>query len=388
MKTLILSVSAGQGHNMASAALRDYLESLGHEVNIIDTYKFLNIALGNGMDKGYSIAGRYMPKLNDNLYTQAERVSDAGALKTYMPYVFSDLNKYKMRKYLEKDKPDAIVCTHVFGGILITQLLDSGQFDPSVPVYGVLTDYSLHPFWEHCKLDHFVVANELLIPSVAEKGIDEKKILPFGIPVRMAFSVRRSREEACEKLGLDHTKIICMLSSGGRGFGALDQLALQADKLDNVLILAMTGTNALMKKKIEGMKFEHEVRAYGYVDNMDEFLDAADFIVGKPGGLSTQEALAKHRLMILTPPLPGVEDSNLAFLLNNSMAVFTNKHLPLNDVIRQLFVNEGRVEYIKEQIGKWAKPNSARTLGDYIIKEYEEGMKEKAEAQPEAPSET
>ena len=142
-----------------------------------------------------------------------------------------------------------------------------------------------------------------------------------------------------------------------------------------------------MKKKIEGMKFEHEVRAYGYVDNMDEFLDAADFIVGKPGGLSTQEALAKHRLMILTPPLPGVEDSNLAFLLNNSMAVFTNKHLPLNDVIRQLFVNEGRVEYIKEQIGKWAKPNSARTLGDYIIKEYEERMKEKAEEQPEAPSE-
>ena len=275
-----------------------------------------------------------------------------------------------MQHYIEREKPDTIVCTHIFASILITQLLDSGHMDPDISVYGILTDYSLHPFWEHVKLDHLVVANELLIPSVVEKGIPEEKILPFGIPVREAFSVRRDRNEMCEKLGLDASKKICLLTSGGRGFGDLDTLALQADKLDNVEILAMTGTNAILKKKIEGMTFTHEVKAYGFVDNMHEFLDAADFVVGKPGGLSTQESLAKSKLMILTPPLPGVEDSNLAFLLNNSLAVYTNKHLPLDTVIKQLLINEGRTEYIYEQINKWAKPKSAQTLGDYIINEY------------------
>jgi len=132
----------------------------------------------------------------------------------------------------------------------------------------------------------------------------------------------------------------------------------------------MTGSNLLLRTKIKAMKFKNEVKVYGFVNNMDEFLDAADFIVGKPGGLSTQEALAKGRVMILTPPLPGVEDSNLAFLLNNSLAVHTNKHMPLNDVIMQLTTNEERVDYIRAQIKKWAKPNSAQTLGDFIVDQY------------------
>ena len=77
MKTLILSMTAGQGHNIASSALKDYLEKQGHEAEILDTYKFLNIVMGAGCDKGYSFVGRNMPRLNDRLYTQAERVSSA-----------------------------------------------------------------------------------------------------------------------------------------------------------------------------------------------------------------------------------------------------------------------------------------------------------------------
>ena len=132
MKVLILSMTVGQGHNFASNALKDYLISQGHEANVLDTYKFLNLLIGEGFDKGYNLLGRVFPKLNDTLYTQAEKVSNTGRLKTYFPYMFSDMFKSKMKNYIEKEQPDAIVCTHVFCSVLITQLKDASQLDEKI----------------------------------------------------------------------------------------------------------------------------------------------------------------------------------------------------------------------------------------------------------------
>ncbi len=36
-----------------------------------------------------------------------------------------------------------------------------------------------------------------------------------------------------------------------------------------------------------------KIYSYGFVDNVDVMMDAADFIITKPGGLTTSESLAK-----------------------------------------------------------------------------------------------
>lgn len=372
MKVIILSMTVGQGHNLAANALKQYLESKDNEVIVLDTYKFLNVLIGEGFDKGYSFMGRYWTSLSDKIYDKAQQVNDQGgnALKTYFPYVFSDIFKSKLKKYIEMEKPDAIVCTHVLCTLVVTQLKDKNMM-PEIPVYSILTDYALHPLNNHVKFDYLIVANEVVAESVACRGIPREKILPFGIPVKAGFAKTNDKDEIRKKLGLPLDKQIILCSGGGRGFGALDQLVEQADQIDNVCILAMTGTNFLLKKKLENMEFKNEIHVYEFVNNMDEFLDAADFIVCKPGGLSTQEALAKERVMILMPPLPGIEDSNLAFLINNSLAVHTNKHMPLFDVIRMLMSDQDRLDHIKRQLHKFAKPESSKMLGDFIMSQYE-----------------
>ena len=40
MKVLVLTISAGQGHNRTAYAIADYLRDIGAEVEIIDTYKY------------------------------------------------------------------------------------------------------------------------------------------------------------------------------------------------------------------------------------------------------------------------------------------------------------------------------------------------------------
>lgn len=372
MKVLILSMTVGQGHNSASNALAQYLEKQGHTTEILDTYKFLNKVIGEAFDKGYTFMGRSFPKLNEMIYEGAERVSGTTAMKNYFPFAFSDLTKSKMKRYIEEKKPDAIVCSIIFSAILLTQLKETGALNKKIKLYGIVTDYALHPFWEYTALDYFVVSNELMVPAVMLRGIPEEKILPIGIPVRECFSKTIPKEKAREKLGLETEPLTLLITSGGRGFGAVTQLVAQADKMDGVQIVAVCGTNSLLKRRLESKKYKNTVHIFGFLNNIDEYIDAADAIVTKPGGLSTSEAIAKKKLLILTPPLPGVEDINLVFLVNNSLAVCANKHLPLNEVLMQLVVNEIKVESILNACIRWGKPNSSKELGDFIEQKFKE----------------
>jgi len=372
MKVLILSMTVGQGHNSAGNALAQYLEKQGHTYEVLDTYKFLNKLIGEAFDKGYTFMGRSIPKLNELIYESAERVSGKATMKNYFPFAFSDLTKSKMQRYLEEKKPDAIVCTIVFSAILMTQLKEAGALRDHVKLYGIVTDYALHPFWEYTAMDYFVVSNELMVPSVVLRGIPKEKILPIGIPVREHFSSAEPQKKARERLGLQIEPLTLLITSGGRGFGAVGELVAQADKMEGVQVIAVCGTNTMLKRKLESRKYKNTVHIFGYLNNIDEYIDAADMIVTKPGGLSTSEAIAKKKLLILTPPLPGVEDINLVFLTNNSLAVCTNKHLPLNEVLMQLVANRVKMNSILKACQMWGKPESSKMLGDFIEQKFKE----------------
>lgn len=372
MRVLILSMTVGQGHNSAGKALAQYLEKNGHETEIIDTYKFLNKLIGEAMDKGYSLMGRSVPKLNEIIYEQAEKVNGRSDMRIFFPFVFSDIHKSKMEKYILSYKPDAIVCTHVFPAILLTQLKETHKLSEDIMLYGINTDYSLHPFWEYTNMHYFVAANELLIPHFIERNIPKEKILPFGIPVKEEFSYSQDKPEARKKLGLAEDMPTCLITSGGRGFGAVKELVRQADKVSGIQIVAICGTNAALKKQLESKKYNNPVHILGYVNNMHEYLDACDIIVTKPGGLSTSESMAKNKTIILTPPLPGVENMNLIFMQNNFLALHTNKYMPLSSVLENLSANPAITEVLKNACSKWGKPQSSKTLGDFIINKFKE----------------
>ena len=83
MKVLVLSMTVGQGRDSTSKALRAALVKRGHECKILDTYKFLNKAIGLRFDKGYVAMGRFVPKLNETIYKGAEKANGRADMKLY-----------------------------------------------------------------------------------------------------------------------------------------------------------------------------------------------------------------------------------------------------------------------------------------------------------------
>ncbi|MEA4854614.1 MAG: glycosyltransferase [Christensenella sp.] len=368
MRVLILSMTVGQGHNSTSKALRTSLEANGHDCEILDTYKFLNKAIGLGFDKGYTAMGRFIPKLNENIYKGAERANGRGDMKMYFPWAFAKLTKNKMQRYIEETKPDVIVCSIVMTAILITALKEAGMLDEKIKSIGIVTDFSLHPFWEYTAMDYFVAANELLIPEFTTHGIAENKILPTGIPIAPKFAQKLSKMQAREKLGLDTDAFTVLIASGGMGFAGLVPVLQDMDTVENIHIAAVCGSNVRLKNKLNSMTFQNPVKVLGFVDNMDEYIDASDVVVTKPGGLSTSEAIAKQKPLILMKPMPGVENMNLAFLLNNSLAIHANDYQTVSQVIRQMRMNDLKMDEMKKAQEKWGKKNSAAVLAEFIEK--------------------
>lgn len=368
MKVLLLTLTAGQGHNSTSFALAKYLETKGVDCTVLDTYKYLSKLMGDIIDKGYTSLARHSPELHLLMYDKAEKDSSNAKIRnTYLPYTIAEASKNKMQKYINLKKPDVIVCTHVFTAIIITQMRRDGILDMKIPVLGVVTDFVLHPFWEDTVLDYYILANELLIYTAQRKGINSDKLLPFGIPVKEKFSEDIPVLEARAQLKLND-KMTLLLISSSVGFGNIPEILSDIDKVPmDFQTVIICGRNKRLSIKIKSTIYSKDVIVVDYVDNMELYMDAADIIITKPGGLTVSEVLAKRRPLIITDPIPGVENRNTYFLLNNNLAVHAGKYARIDDVIMQLFSEPEKLSQMRHAQELYGKRHSAKAAGDFII---------------------
>src|SRR3954454_24518651 len=68
----------------------------------------------------------------------------------------------------------------------------------------------------------------------------------------------------------------------------------------------------------------HKTKVLGFATNMHELVAASDLILTKPGGLTTSEALAMGKPLLILNPIPGQEAANSDFLLEQGAAVKVN----------------------------------------------------------------
>jgi UDP-N-acetylglucosamine:LPS N-acetylglucosamine transferase len=73
--------------------------------------------------------------------------------------------------------------------------------------------------------------------------------------------------------------------------------------------------------KRSSVKHLRKIIFYDYASNVDELMEVSTLIVSKPGGMTTSECLAKGLPMVIIDPIPGQEERNSQFLVNQGMAI-------------------------------------------------------------------
>lgn len=367
MKVLILSNTAGQGHKSTANAIEEMLKSRGVECRVLDTYAYADPVRYKVIDRGYLMATARIPKIYGLGYRAAEKLGQKDAFHSPV-YIDNSMLALKLKRYFDREfYPDVIVCTHVFSAQVVDVMKAKGWIH--IPVIGIVTDYTLHPFWEDVPhIDYIVIASELLTLQTIKRGIPKEKILPFGIPISPKFCEHIDKKEARRRLGIDPDKTTVLLMSGSMGYGNIAHVLEKVDKFDaDFQILAVCGNNHNAKRRIDSIKTRKKVYSYGFVNNVDVMMDAADCIITKPGGLSTSEALAKNLPIIMVNPIPGQEERNVEFFLNNGLAIYATKTYPIDEALYQLFMHPQKLQNMISNIKLIGKPNATKDLVDFIL---------------------
>jgi processive 1,2-diacylglycerol beta-glucosyltransferase len=364
-KVLILSAAVGAGHLRAAEALEKAFkkENSAREIRNIDVLNYTNPLFRRLYGKAYIDMVNTMPEVLGWMYDSLDKPWENERRRLAL----DRLNTQPLIKFLKNYQPDIAVCTHFLPAEIISWLKAKGKI--SFPQAIVITDFDAHAMWLCRHFEHYFVALEETRVHLEKLGIPNEKLTVSGIPIDPVFAEVKDKTAMREKYGLENDKLTILVSAGGFGVGKIEHLLVALSDLQTpAQILAICGRNEDLKTKLEklsGERLNNErvtFKPIGFTTAMDEYMSAADLIVGKPGGLTTSEALAKNLIFVVVNPIPGQEERNSDHLLEKGCAIKCNNLPMLSYKIDELLNDKKRFQTMKENVSRLARPDSAAEI--------------------------
>ena len=171
------------------------------------------------------------------------------------------------------------------------------------------------------------------------------------------------------KHGLAPDRTAILVSAGGFGVGPVERLVGALLELRHpAQVVVICGRSEELKRRLDELAAavssasQVTLTAVGYTTEMDEYMAAADLLVGKPGGLTTSEALARGLPMVIVNPIPGQEERNADHLLEESVAIRCNNLPALAWKLDRLLGEPTRLAMMRDQVRQLARPHAAREV--------------------------
>lgn len=324
MKVLILSCNTGEGHNSAGKALMECIRLHGDEADMLDIMLLGGKRVSRYVGGGYVGVVKHAPHFFHFLYKLGGLISSS---KRKSPVYYANALLAKpLKHYLDEHDYDIIVTPHLFAAETLTYMKHRNMLEQKV--VAIETDYTCIPFWEETDCDYYIIPHKELKAEFAGRGIPEKKLKAYGIPVRQAFSDPRVPKAARQLCQIPEDAHVYLTMSGSMGFGKIQLFTaellrrIQPDEF----IIVICGNNKKLYKilKTEFKRFSN-VRILGYTEHIAAYMDASDVLFTKPGGLTSTEAAVKGIPIIHTTPIPGCETKNLEFFTSRGLSATSGK---------------------------------------------------------------
>ncbi len=365
-RVLILSASSGAGHVRAGQALEKAFRAQGDcDVAHIDALQHVSKLFQRLYDKAYIQMVRRAPDLMGLLYQQTDKPWSHPRERLAM----DRLNTQPMIRMLKKMEPDLCVATHFLPAEILAWLIAKKKLQARHAI--VVTDYDVHALWLCRTVDRYYVAMEESLEYMAHIGVPREKLRVSGIPIDLLFEEKVDAGAARARLGLTASGPVVLLSAGGYGVGPLEQLVKDLVSMERPWqIVAIAGKSEPLKKRLESLakhagktpSGQARVVPIGFTMEMDLYMAAADLLIGKAGGLTTSEALARELPMALIEPIPGQEERNADHLLEAGAAIRCNNLPAAAWKIAQLMDQPEKLAAMKRAARAMARPAAARQI--------------------------
>lgn len=293
----------------------------------------------------------------------------------------------------------------------------------TTPFVTVVTDLGgAHPTWFNDGVDKCFVPSTVLKNAALDRSVKENKIVQYGLPIRRGFwrfgadysGAPEKQNELEEMEGVHHKPTIreqlgladlptVLIVGGGDGMGGIVAQAkavgerlqkLASSSSSSYQMVVVCGNNKSAQTSLSPPQTQWgsdiEVNVKGFVTNMDEFMRASDILVTKAGPGTIAEASICGLPCILSSFLPGQEEGNVPYVVENGFGCYKGSVDGIADTVEEWFAatattTEGSVlEQMRENALTAARPDAtldiARDLADMVYTRREELRKGEAKS--------
>ena len=365
MNILILSASIGGGHMKAAETLSNYILS-DHkevEVKVIDTLEYVSPSMNKIVSNGYVFLVRNMNFLYKVFYEDTDRKSLISVLVTKALIIIAK----KLLQLIKDFKADVVITTHPFSTEIISILKE--DYKIQIPHICIMTDYAAHNTWIKKNVDGYCVACEDMIGEMVARGVHREKIHPFGIPVSKEFfeGDEKDKSQLINSLGLKQIRTI-LIMAGSFGVDNIEDIFRALLTIEEEFqIIIITGNNDKLYNRIRNIKQDYKKAiVVKYTNEVSRYMNIADILITKPGGLTISEALASNLPMVIFNAIPGQEESNSRFLIKHGMAISVGQGDNCNKAIEKLLKDKNKLENLKYNCRKFNKEKSCSQIMELI----------------------
>ncbi|MEG0615069.1 MAG: glycosyltransferase [Oscillospiraceae bacterium] len=310
MNILILTGKFGLGHFSAATSIMEKIKAEDAKTNvaIVDIFDYGMPKTAPLIYKSFENLVNYGSVIYNSLYKMTENNSPSFTpllMKLFMP---------KIDKLFQNFQPNIIVSTLPFCSQLVSKYKE--EFAVETPLLTAITDVSVHPEWVNSNTDCYLVASKSVKNGIVLKGVPEEKIFVTGIPVKEEFS-------PLPRLVKFRKNLLIM----GGGLGLLPknkEFYERLNRMENVKVTIITGKNFKLYKKLVG-KYNN-IDVLGFTGEVYKYMQKADAILSKPGGVTLFETIASELPIITLNPFLQQEIHNANFISEHNIGVVLPKN--------------------------------------------------------------
>jgi processive 1,2-diacylglycerol beta-glucosyltransferase len=362
-RVLIVSASAGSGHVRAGDALLTAFRAADAEAEHVDVLQLAPRWVRAAYAGGFELIASRAPRVWRQIYERSDG-PDSDAAR--WGGVAASLLFREFRALLLVGGFDFCVCTH----FLPAQLAARREGLP--PFATVITDHAVHRYWVQRRVHSYFVANRPMADALRQR-LPRALVEVTGIPVDPALGSPWEQRAARPSLQLDADRPVVLVMGGGFGLGVEAAAnAVLAARTPGLQVLVVCGRNAEAQRRLAqagagSSDASRTLRIAGFVNDIGRFMAAADVIVTKPGGLTTSEALALSRPLLLTRGMPGHEEANVRFLSSVGAALATPTRAAVSAGVERFFDDARLRASLGSSAALAATPFAARHIAHAML---------------------
>lgn len=362
-RVLILYAPLGAGHGSCAKAIAEAFASNypEFEVKTANVLDFAFEIFRAGLPKVFVYVTSKIPFLYKWVYDSFNHQSRYNFLNRTSD-VF--IKRSHFVKFINEFSPDFILSTNP----LPMQLVSLTKHKKIIDILSanVCTDFGFHSLWYNPDVNYYFVANEDIKRSLIGHGVAKDKIIVTGIPISLKFNEKTDCQKILESLDFNKNIPILLIVGGKMKYEKILKIIEKTGEKIKVQFIIIAGRDKKLQTQLEksDLKKKRNIKIFGFVGNIQDYMAVSDLILTKAGGLTVAECMQKNLPMVINDFIPGQEEDNVKYIINNGAGVKANNTNEAIGFILNLFSSPAKMIKMQENCKKIAKPDASKNLAD------------------------